>query len=91
MTDLTLSVKLEYFLEIKSGRKVEEFRQINDFWKKRIVGRTFDRVIITHGYPKKGDPERTLYFPWRGYRELLLTHPLFGIVPVAVFAIKLEN
>jgi hypothetical protein len=86
--NLVLNLKAEYFDAIKAGAKVEEFRVRNEYWSKRIVGRNFDNVILRKGYPKAGDPEREIILPWRGYREITLTHPHFGNDPVDVFAIN---
>jgi hypothetical protein len=95
MTKLQLAVKREYFLAMKSGDKVEEYREANEYWEKKLHDlvdgilkpRTFDSVVITDGYPKGGDPERTLVFDWRGFTRKTITHPHFGPDPVEVFAI----
>lgn len=87
MGDLVLSVKLEYFLAIKSGEKAEEYRTNTDYWRIRIEGKTFDRVIIKHGYPEAGDNDRIMSFPWRGYTLKTITHSHFGNIPTEVFAI----
>lgn len=87
MADLILPVKRIYFEQMRDGTKPAEFRLTTPFWAKRLVGRTYDRVIITLGYPKRGDPDRTLVFPWRGYTVETITHPHFGDQPVQVYAI----
>jgi len=58
--ELRLAVKQEYFNQIKSGEKIEEYRLCNDYWTKRLVSRadSYSRLIITAGYPKNGDMER---------------------------------
>lgn len=86
--DLKLAVKGIYFDAIKSGEKVEEFRVCSDYWRKRIVGRKYDALIITRGYPKKDDPEKTITLVYKGYEVKTITHPHFGNDPVNVFAIK---
>ncbi|HCR7628346.1 TPA: ASCH domain-containing protein, partial [Shigella sonnei] len=55
MKNLQLAVKSEYFDAMKRGEKTEEYRLVNDYWLKRLVGRDFDRLIITKGYPKRDD------------------------------------
>lgn len=90
MNTLHLPLKGEYFDQIKSGTKPEEFRLANAYWRKRLEGRTYDRIELTRGYPKRGDTERRLVLPWRGYRLTTLTHPHFGETPVEVFAINVE-
>lgn len=95
MAKLHLAVKNEYFLAMKSGEKLEEYRQVTDYWLKRLYQadgspQDFESVIITDGYPKSGDPERTLDFPWRGFERRTITHPHFGPDPVEVFAIAVQ-
>ena len=87
--DLILRVKKIYFDQIKSGEKPFEYRLRTPYWQKRIAGRVYKRVIITHGYPPKGDSDRTIAFPWSGYIEQDLTHEHFGNASAEVYAIKL--
>lgn len=87
MTDLVLPLKALYFRQIAEGTKPEEFRLCTPYWRKRLEGRTFDRIVLTLGYPPAGDASRRLVRQWRGYRETTITHPHFGPHPVAVFAI----
>lgn len=91
MSDLVLPLKACYFNEIKAGTKPEEFRLVTPFWRRRLEGRTFDRIVLTLGYPKRDDTERRLIRPWRGYRVTTITHPHFGPEPVQVFAINVES
>lgn len=67
--DLILPLKGVYFDQIRDGTKTEEYRLLNDYWHKWIEGRHYDRVIITRGYSKKGDVERTIERPWRGFTK----------------------
>jgi hypothetical protein len=87
MPDLVLAVKREYFEQMRDRTKLAEYRLVTPFWKKRLEGRPYANVVITLGYPKKGDLDRTLVFPYRGYKEEVLQHPHFGSSPVRVFAI----
>jgi hypothetical protein len=91
LVDLVLPLKREYFEQIKAGTKKDEFRLHNAFWQKRLVGKSFDRVILTLGYPKRDDHARRLVLPWNGYRECTIQHPLFGADPVFVFAIDVSG
>ncbi|EIF9762887.1 ASCH domain-containing protein, partial [Escherichia coli] len=52
MANLQLAVNGEYFDQMKSGEKTEEYRLCNDYWNKRIMFREYDRLIITKGYPR---------------------------------------
>ncbi len=91
MPDLVLPLKAEYFDAIKAGAKLEEFRERSPYWRRRLEGRTFDRVVLTKGYPTAGDDSRRIVREWRGYRETTITHPHFGAEPVPVFAIDVAH
>lgn len=91
MATLTLAVKGEYFDAIKAREKPEEYRLCTPYWQKRLEGRTYDRIELTRGYPKRGDLSRRLNLPWQGYRVKTLTHPHFGENPVTVFAINVQH
>jgi ASC-1-like (ASCH) protein len=90
MTDLVLPLKAEYFNQIKAGTKDLEFRLRTPYWRKRLRGRTFDRIVLTLGYPAADDVERRLIKPWRGFAEVTITHPHFRADPVDVFAIDVS-
>lgn len=93
MSDLVLAVKTEYFNQIKSGEKTEEYRLDNEYWQKRLVGRKepYRNLIITLGYPSKNDTEKRLTFPYVGWCRKEITHKHFGLEPVEVFAIKITR
>lgn len=84
---LVLPLKGEYFDAIRAGTKLKEYRLVNDYWSKRLIGRCYSRIVLTKGYPKAGDSERRLTRAWRGYEIETITHPHFGPDPVMVFAI----
>lgn len=91
MRTLTIPVKGIYFDQIKAGTKPYEYRLRTPYWSKRIVGRVYDRVVLTRGYPKATDAERRLELPWRGYDMQTITHPHFGPDSVRVFAIRVGD
>ncbi|HHS8967308.1 TPA: RNA-binding protein [Escherichia coli] len=88
--DLHLNLKGEYFHAILAGKKVEEYRLYNDYWRKRLEGREYTRLIIKWGYPANDDNERIIVLPYMGYEIKTIQHPLFGHNPVKVFAIKCD-
>lgn len=90
MANLQLAVNGEYFDQIKSGEKAEEYRLVNPYWCRRIHGKDYDRLIITRGYPKRDDASRRIDIPYDGYEIKVITHPHFGPEPVKVFAIKVN-
>jgi ASC-1-like (ASCH) protein len=87
---LHLPLKRVYFDAIKAGDKLYEYRLATDYWRKRIVGREYDRIVLTMGYPAATDAERRIERPWRGYRCEQITHEHFGDKPVEVLAIKVN-
>ncbi|EAS5032321.1 ASCH domain-containing protein [Salmonella enterica] len=90
VADLQLAVNGIYFDSMKRGEKTEEYRLYNDYWIKRLVGRSYGRLIITRGYPRRDDMSRRIDVPYTGYEIKTITHPFFGSDPVKVFAIKVE-
>ena len=87
--DLILPLKRKWFEKIKAGEKPEEYRLDNEYWRKRLVGKTFDRVIVTLGYPKRDDNERRIIFPYRGYEMKTIVSEEWQGKPQRVFAIRL--
>ena len=90
MQTLHLNLKAEYFDQIADGSKTHEYRLCTPFWEKRLAGKTFDRIEVKKGYPKRGDPDRTIVKPWRGLERQMIRHPHFGNKSVLVFAIRVN-
>lgn len=88
---LIIPVKGIYFDQIKAGIKPREYRLMTDYWRKRLEGRAYDRIVLTRGYPPANDLARRLTLPWRGYEVQTITHPHFGPDPVQVFAIDVSR
>ena len=93
MADLQLALKGEYFDQIASGEKPEEFREVTPYWTKRLDGRNYDRIILTRGYPKGGgvEGETRLTRKWRGCEMIEIEHPHFGNRVTRVFAIDVRQ
>ncbi len=87
MKTLHLNLKAEYFDQIAAKSKMHEYRLCTPYWEKRLAGKTFDRIEIKKGYPKRADPDRILIRPWCGLEIKTIAHPHFGNQPVRVFAI----
>lgn len=90
MANLQLAVNGEYFDQMKSGEKTEEYRLVNDYWKKRLINRKYERLIITKGYPKREDSSRRIEVHYEGCVIKEIQHPHFGKNPVVVFAIRVN-
>ncbi len=86
---LTLNLKGVYFDQILAGEKLEEYRLRSDYWRKRLVGREYNKIVILRGYPAGGGIEgkTRLTMPWQGFQITTLTHEHFGPEPVSVYAI----
>ena len=52
MKVLHLTLKKEWFDMIASGVKKEEYRELKDYWKKRLEGKAFTHVHFRNGYAK---------------------------------------
>lgn len=93
MADLVLPLKREYFEAIRDGTKTEEYRLCTPYWQKRLASPfgLYDRIVLTLGYPKRGDESRRIIRPWQGYTIKTITHPHFGSEPVTVYAINVKE
>ncbi|MGM3174750.1 ASCH domain-containing protein [Dickeya lacustris] len=91
MSILQLAVMGEYFAAMKAGMKPFEYRLDNAYWRRRLVGRDYEQLVITWGYPARSDMSRRLILPWLGYEMQTITHPHFGDKPVNVFAIRIGD
>lgn len=87
---LILNLKKQYFEEIKNRTKVEEYREIKEFWTKRL-SKEFSEIHIKLGYPKRGDNTRTIKFKWNGFKIKEILHPLFGNEKKEVYVIDLSE
>ena len=85
--NLVLHLKKEYFDQIASGQKVEEYRLVTPYWSRRLEGRQYEQVVLLCGYPARGDTSRQMIRPWAGYTRKTISLPRFGDQPVEVFAI----
>lgn len=90
MSTLTIPVNGIYFDQIASGEKGEEYRLVTPYWTTRLVGRSYDAICLTRGYPRADDASRRLTLPWRGFTRKTITHEHFGPKPVEVFAIDVR-
>lgn len=91
MSTLYLSLKSEYFDAIKAGTKPEEYRLVTPYWRSRLEGREYTKIVLTKGYPAADDHERRLTLAWRGYTIKTIQHAFFGPEPVEVFAINVAT
>lgn len=64
---LLLSVTTGVFDEIHMGAKIQEYRPYNNFWKRRLIGKSFTHVAIICGQNRGGKVQRTMVFQWCDY------------------------
>lgn len=96
---LHLTLKAEYFDEILSGIKKEEYREVKHFWIIRLTNQTedgsfkgkqfykeFDVIIFRNGYSKN---PRQFTIEYKGIEIKTITHPQFDDDELGVFAIQL--
>lgn len=50
MSELHLVLKSKWFEMIDSGVKKEEYRDIKDYWTKRLYSKFFDVLVFHKGY-----------------------------------------
>lgn len=68
---LTFNLKKEWFEKIKSGEKTHEYREVSEYWNKRLFSYRYEYfhtqfpeefpICFACGYPKKDDKEKRLY------------------------------
>lgn len=92
MSDLFIPVNGIYFDQIRDGTKLLEYRLVNPYWTKRL-SRSYDRIILTRGYPKGGGVEGVtrLTRKYRGEVVGTIVHSHFGPDPVRVYAIDVST
>jgi hypothetical protein len=77
---LHLHLKYKWFDLIKSGKKKIEYREVTEYWEKRLVSRKYDFIFIYKGYPKKDNEGHykagdLLIFDYDGYELKKIVHP----------------
>lgn len=83
---LFLILHKKWFDQIKAGEKKKEFREVTEYWRRRIEGRQYSCIIFQNGYAKNA-PRVTVQY--KGYSITQLTHEHFKNNPVTVYALKL--
>ena len=55
---LHLSLKREYFEQIRDGEKWFEYRLCNDYWRKRLDAHgAYHQIVLTLGYPARDEQD----------------------------------
>ena len=90
MKILTLNLNKEYFDEILSGNKKEEYREVKEYWTKRLKQK-YGRIVIKCGYPKSEDISKEIWFEWNGFVKKKINHKHFGNKEIEVYAIDLNK
>ncbi len=64
-TRLYLTLRRCWFDEIAAGTKTEEYRDVTQYWRRRIVGRQYDEVHFRNGYRQDSPFMRVEYKGWK--------------------------
>lgn len=88
---LYLPLKAKWFYQIKSGIKPCEYRLKNEYWSKRLEGKTFSQIVLTLGYPKRDDHSRRIIKPWLGYEIRNITSEEWNNESKECFAILIAK
>ena len=64
---LCLTLHREFFDAILAGEKKTEYRENKEYWRRRLVGRTYEEVHFRNGYATKAPFMRVQY---KGFREV---------------------
>lgn len=88
---LTLALRRKWFDQVRAGIKTEEYRLDNEYWRRRLIGRQFDLLVLTLGYPSRDDHSRRIVLPWRGYTMRTITSEEWAGAPHRVFALALTE
>ena len=70
---LHLNLYRKFFDQIAEGTKTIEYREVTDYWKKRIENREYDVIKFRNGYAKDAP---TMLVEYKGYS--VGKHPLIG-------------
>jgi len=95
--NIIFNVDRKYFHQIKNNTKdtingiMVEYREYNNYWRKRLEARFYKGVEIRCGYPKNSDKDKILNFKWNGYQIQEIIHEKFNNKKTKVFAILLSN
>ena len=83
MKTLRLSLKKKWFEMTKAGIKMEDYREINQYWTTRLrisyTFKQFDCNAMTLGYPSANDGERILILEHKGI-EIRTGNPEWGSI-----------
>lgn len=90
MKVLQLALRRKWFEAIRDGSKLEEYRLASPYWKRRLEGKTFDKVVLTLGYPPREDLSRRIESPWLGVSRRIVQSEEWDNEPRDVFVIPLR-
>ena len=89
--DLILPLKKRWFLDIQAGIKHFEYRLDTPYWQKRLIGKGYENVIFTLGYPCRDDSDRCITRPWMGYEMQTIISEEWQNEPKRCFAIRIVH
>lgn len=85
---LYIPLKFKWWDEIAANRKPFEYRIFKNYWIQRLVGKEYDAICLTRGFPPKDDKSRHLWKKYNGYEIINdFVHEEFGSGKNKVFKI----
>lgn len=66
-SNLAVNVYREFFDLIRVGKKKEEYREMTDYWRRRLEGRKYQEVHFRNGYLADAPFMRV---EWKGVRTI---------------------
>lgn len=64
MKILHLNLKKEYYDQIVAGIKTTEYRELKNYWTKRLVNKNYDLICFKNGYSKNAPK---FHIQYKGY------------------------
>jgi len=86
MRVLHLTLKKEWFQQIATGNKTEEYREPKPYWQARLEDREYDVIYIRNGYSKNAP---RMCVEWLGCEKRPPLPDGFGVDYGSLYAIKL--
>jgi len=84
---LHFHVRFRYWDEVAEGKKENEYRLFNDYWKKYLLENdNYDLIYYWRAFTKK-----KMIFKYTGRSIHKIKHPEFGDKPVMVFDVPLHG
>lgn len=65
-----MTLMKKWFDQIAAGEKIEEYREIKDYWRNRLIGKHYDAIIFRNGYSATAP---TMTIVYKGLQQKTIT------------------